>query len=46
MEERNVRKIKYLSFMLAVGVVFIHTYNLEVYAISPSDGGAIGFLQK
>lgn len=40
MEQRVRRKIQYLSLMLAVSVIFIHTYNVEVYGLSAESGGA------
>lgn len=40
MELRVRRKIQYLSFILAISVIFIHTYNVEVYGLSAESGGA------
>lgn len=44
MKERIDRKITCLSLALAIGVVFIHTFNLEVYGISQSNRGFEGML--
>lgn len=39
MELRVRRKIQYLSLILAISVLFIHTYNVEVYGLSKETGG-------
>ena len=39
MEQRVRRKIQYLSLMLAISVIFIHTYNVDVYGLSAESGG-------
>lgn len=48
-EERVCRKIQYISFGLALSVIYIHTYNVEVYGL-PTDfdsaGGALGWLES
>lgn len=38
LSQKNSRKINVLSFMLFIGVMMIHTYNLGVYGIEASDG--------
>lgn len=40
---KNSRKINILSFILFIGVMMIHTYNLEVYGIENSEGFIIVF---
>ena len=40
MELRVRRKIKYIEFVLAFSVIFIHTYNVEVYGLLAEYGGA------
>ena len=44
MEQRIKRKIQYLSLILAISVIFIHTYNVEVYGLAPVSGGAEAIL--
>lgn len=43
LSQKNSRKIKVLSFLLFVGVMTIHTYNLEVYNIEASSGNIAVF---
>lgn len=40
MDIRNQRKIQYISFFLALSVVSIHTYNIDIYELT--DGLDIG----
>lgn len=39
--QKNSRKISIISFILFIGVMIIHTYNLEVYGIETQNGGMI-----
>lgn len=41
--QKNNRKIKILSFVLFIGVMTIHTYNLEVYGLGSSGGVIVAF---
>lgn len=39
--QKTSRKISIISFILFIGVMIIHTYNLEVYGIEAQNGGMI-----
>ena len=41
MEARVSHKIQYISFAMALSVIFIHTYNLEVYGLTAETGGSL-----
>lgn len=41
LSQKSSRKISILSFTLFIGVMTIHTYNLEVYGINAQNGGMI-----
>lgn len=46
MEKRVSNKIKYISFVLALSVVFIHTFNVEIYALNEYQSGLGKWLCK
>lgn len=51
LSEKASRKINVLSTILFVGIMTIHTYNLEVYGIEPDQPGSVlavfeGFLNR
>ena len=39
-QEQLSRKITFLSFILSVGIVYIHAYNVNVYNLSGSGKAA------
>ena len=41
LSEKSGRKINILSFILFIGVMSIHTYNLEVYGIEAEKGSVL-----
>lgn len=43
MPQKNSRKISILSFVLCLGVIFIHTYNLGIYGIESLNGFVFRF---